>query len=173
MSELNLIIGCMFSGKTTELLRVAKRLRSIDQKVLLVNYFEDKRYSNTELATHDRDTMPCTFIEDLMTLDYSNYSVICVNEAQFFTNLKKFTVKALNDNKILYISGLDGDYLQNPFGEILDLIPMCDSITRLHAFCKLCKDGTKAHFTKRTNSCTEQKLIGSDEYIPVCRKHLN
>jgi len=50
---------------------------------------------------------------------------------------------------------------------------MCDSITRLHAFCKLCKDGTKAHFTKRTNSCTEQKLIGSDEYIPVCRKHLN
>ena len=173
MAELNLIIGCMFSGKTTELLRIAKRLRSIEQKVILVNYFQDKRYSDTEMATHDKNSMPCVFVEDLMTLDYSEYSIICINEAQFFTNLKQFTIKALNNNKKLFVSGLDGDYKQNTFGEILELIPMCDSITRLHAYCKVCKDGTKAHFTKRINSSTEQKLIGTDEYIPVCRKHLN
>jgi len=173
MAELNLIIGCMFSGKTTELLRIAKRLQSIEQKVLLVNYFEDKRYSKTEMSTHDKTSMPCVFIENLLELDLSEYTIICINEAQFFTNLKKFTINALSNNKKLYISGLDGDYQQNPFGEILDLIPMCDNITRLYAFCKVCKDSTKAHFTKRINSEKKQKLIGTDEYIPVCRLHLN
>ena len=173
MTELNLIIGCMFSGKTTELLRIAKRLRSIDQNVLIINYIEDKRYSDTEMSTHDLNKIPCLFSDDLMSIDYSEYSVICINEAQFFTNLKQFTIKALNNNKKLFISGLDGDYKQNTFGEILELIPMCDSITRLHAYCKICKDGTKAPFTIRINSNTEQKLIGTDEYIPVCRKHLN
>ena len=172
MTELNLIIGCMFSGKTTELLRIAKRLRSIDQNVLIINYIEDKRYSDTEMSTHDLNKIPCLFSDDLMSIDYSEYSVICINEAQFFKNLKDFTIKALKDSKKIYISGLDGDYKQSPFGEILDLIPMCDNITRLYAFCKVCKDGTKANFTKRTNSIKTQKLIGTNEYIPVCRNHL-
>ena len=59
------------------------------------------------------------------------------------------------------------------FGEILDLIPLADSITKLHAFCKICQDGTPAHFTKRLVSNKQQKLIGVDEYIPVCRNHIN
>ena len=65
MAELNLIIGCMFSGKTTELLRIAKRLRSIDQNVLIINYIEDKRYSDTEMSTHDLNKIPCLFSDDL------------------------------------------------------------------------------------------------------------
>ena len=70
--------------------------------MILINYFQDKRYSNTEMATHDKNSMPCIFVEDLMTLDYSEYSIICINEAQFFTNLKRFTIKALNNNKKLF-----------------------------------------------------------------------
>ena len=173
VSTLNLIIGPMFSGKTTELLRIAKRLKSIDLKVLLLNYYEDTRYSNTGMATHDNESLPCKFIAHFDNLEYQDYDIICINEAQFFKKLVPFCKKVLNDNKTLYISGLDGDYKQERFGEILDLIPLADCITKLHAFCKICKDGTHAHFTKRLVSNKDQKLIGSsNEYIPVCRKHL-
>jgi thymidine kinase len=174
MGELHLIIGCMFSGKTTELLRIAKRLKSIDQTVALINYLEDTRYSTTDVTTHDKYScdIESHLINDLSSLDVNSYSVICINEAQFFDGLKQFCMDMLSKSKIIYVSGLDGDFKQQPFGEILDLIPMCNTITRLHAFCKVCKNGNPAYFTKRLTNSKEQKLIGTDEYIPVCRKHL-
>tara|TARA_B100001093_G_scaffold520462_1_gene616254 strand:- start:9798 stop:10325 length:528 start_codon:yes stop_codon:yes gene_type:complete len=172
VASLNLIIGPMFSGKTSELFRIAKRLQSIELKVLMLNYHEDKRYSSTHMATHDKDVLPCKFIYNFDNLKYDDYDVICINEAQFFTKLVPFCKKVLESNKSLYISGLDGDYKQEKFGEILDLIPLANSITKLHAFCKICKDGTHAHFTKRLVSNKYQKLIGSEEYLPVCREHL-
>lgn len=172
LATLNLIIGPMFSGKTTELLRIAKRLQSIDLKVLLLNNYEDTRYSNTEMKTHDNNGLPCKFIKHFDNLEYESYDIICINEAQFFNKLVPFCQKVLKQNKTLYVSGLDGDFKQEKFGEILDLIPLSDSITKLHAFCKICKDGTTAHFTKRLVTNKSQKLIGVDQYIPVCRKHL-
>ena len=174
MSELHLILGCMFSGKTTELLRIAKRIQSIGQRVLLINYAEDTRYSLNEVTTHDRYScnIQTQFTVDLNTINYNDYSVICINEAQFFTNLKQFCLDSLKASKIIYVSGLDGDFKQEPFGEILDLIPLCNTINRLHAFCKVCKNGTPAYFTKRLTESKTQKLIGTNEYIPVCRKHL-
>lgn len=172
LATLNLIIGPMFSGKTTELLRIAKRLQSIDLNVLLLNYSEDTRYSTTEMTTHDKYGLPCTFIKHFDNLECDRYDVICINEGQFFNRLVPFCKKMLLKNKTIYVSGLDGDYKQEKFGEILDLIPLCDTITKLHAFCKICKDCTPAHFTKRLVSNKSQKLIGTDQYIPVCRKHL-
>jgi thymidine kinase len=172
-TTLNLIIGPMFSGKTTELLRIARRLRSVNLKVLLLNYYEDTRYSDSEMSTHDKNGLPCTFVKDLTSINYDDYDIICINEAQFFENLVSFCKGALQKNKTIYACGLDGDYKQEKFGEILDLIPLCNTITKLHAFCTICKDGTHAHFTKRITDNEQQKLIGTDEYIPVCFKHLS
>ena len=171
-ATINLIIGPMFSGKTTELLRIAKRLSSINLKVLLLNYYEDTRYSTTEMSTHDKESLPCVFVKDLEEINYDNYDIICINEAQFFNNLVDFCKKAVNKSKTLYVCGLDGDYKQERFGEILDLIPLCDTINKLHAFCAVCKNGTAANFTKRLTSENSQKLIGTEQYIPVCRRHL-
>lgn len=174
MSELHLIVGCMFSGKTTELLRIAKRLQSIGQSVALINYGEDTRYSSTDVTTHDKYScdIKSHFTINLTSLDISEYSVICINEAQFFSGLKTFCMDLLSKSKIVYVSGLDGDFKQQPFGEILELIPLCNTINRLHAFCKICKNGKPAYFTKRISESKEQKLIGTDEYISVCRDHL-
>lgn len=174
MGELHIIIGCMFSGKTTELLRIAKRLKSVEQRVLLINYHEDNRYSATDVKTHDNTGAGIeSFFLEKLDINYSEYDVICINEAHFFKNLKQFCLRAISDNKIVYVSGLDGDFQQNPFGEILDLIPLCNSVNRLNAFCKICKNGTPAFFTKRISNSLEQKLIGVNEYIPVCRFHFN
>ena len=165
MATLNLIIGPMFSGKTTELLRISKRLQSINLKVLLLNYVEDTRYSIHEMSTHDKYGLPCTFLKNLNDAKYENYDVICINEAQFFEHLLLFCKKLLEKNKTIYICGLDGDFKQNKFGEILDLIPLCDSVTKLHAYCAICKDGTHANFTKRTINSDKQKLIGTNNLI--------
>lgn len=173
-SYLHLIIGPMFSGKTTELLRIAKRLKSIQLKVLLLNYNEDTRYSLEVMCTHDKTGLPCTFVNKLFEIeDISEFDVICINEAQFFEDLVPFCKKALSLNKNIYTCGLDGDYKQEKFGHLLDLIPLSNSITKLHAFCSVCKNGTPAHFTKRICGNNEQKLIGTNEYIPVCRQHLS
>lgn len=60
--------------------------------------------------------------------------------------------------------------MMNKFGQMLDLIPYCNEVEKLTAICSICKNGTKAYFTKRISSEKGQKVIGSDNYLPVCRK---
>ena len=171
-AELNIIMGPMLSGKTTELLRITNRLRTLNLKVLLINYVEDTRYSYTKMVTHDNISSDCEFIKDLREVNYIDYDVIGINEGQFFTGLVDFCKEVLSNNKSVYVAALDGDYKQEKFGEILDLIPLCNNITKLHAFCTVCKNGTRACFTKRLVDSKEQKLIGTEEYTAVCRRHL-
>ena len=74
--------------------------------------------------------------------------------------------------KIVIISGLNGDYKKHKFGKILDLIPHCDSIIKLYPYCKSCGDKgniTKALFSKRIHGDDEVVEVGYDNYIPVCR----
>ena len=67
--------------------------------------------------------------------------------------------------------GLDGDSNRKRFGQMLDLIPICDKVTKLRSLCAICKNGNKAPFTLRTTTTSEEQiLIGSDDcYKPVCR----
>ena len=76
----------------------------------------------------------------------------------------------LKYNKKVYICGLDGDFERKKFGQILDLIPMCDKVTKLTSLCSQCKDGTPGIFSMRLTNETAQTVVGSDNYIPVCRK---
>ena len=111
-------------------------------------------------------------MENIQTDTYHTCDVIIIEEAQFFEDLKVFVELSLMNNKTIYVAGLDGDSFMKPFGQILDLIPLCDSIKKLSALCVICKDGTPANFTKRIVENQEQKLIGSFEsFIPVCRVH--
>jgi thymidine kinase len=96
--------------------------------------------------------------------------VILINEGQFFPDLEEFVRTMLSQGKKIYVCGLDGDYERKKFGQILDLIPICDKVIKLTSLCTICKDGTPGIFSKRISSETEQKVIGSKNYIPVCRK---
>lgn len=180
MGSIHLIIGCMFSGKTSELIRIIKRYRSINKKIMIINYEKDTRYGDNQILSHDKIGVDSYMIDKLQNilLDtelkkiFDNSELICINEGQFFPDLIDFCKLSCNKlNKTVYVCGLDGDYQQKRFGHILDLIPCCETVTRLSALCKIC--GKSAHFTKRINNNTkEQILIGSDDdYIPVCRFH--
>ena len=96
--------------------------------------------------------------------------VILINEAQFFNDLYETVVDMLREKKQVYISGLDGDFERKKFGRILDLIPLCDKVTKLKSLCSLSKNGTSGIFSLRLSPEKVQTLIGSDNYIPVCRK---
>jgi len=170
---INLILGCMFSGKTSYIMNIAKMNKLIGKKVLIINFEGDQRYGlNTKMYTHDKTYIECVSCpKDILTIniDVLEYDVICINEGQFFSNLLDFCLKFCNKKEI-YVCGLDGDYLKKPFGEILSLIPHCESYVKLTAICMGCKNGTLATFTKRVVNNENKVLIGSSEsYIPVCR----
>jgi len=101
--------------------------------------------------------------------------VVLINEGQFFQDLQEGVSELVNTYKAhVYVAGLDGDFRREKFGQILDLIPLCDKVYKLHALCVRCKNGKKAIFSHRmmtSSSCTvEQKIVGAEDvYQPLCR----
>jgi len=180
--NLELIMGCMYSGKTTELIRLMNRYKSINHNILAINYKNDMRYGNdNKIYTHNNNGVEALHIDDLNALyetpefqnQYETAEIIFINEGQFFNNLYEFCVRAVDvDCKTVIVCGLDGDFRREPFGDMLRLVPLADKVTRLTALCKICDNGTPGIFTHRTINSSEQTLIGGDEsYIPVCRTH--
>ena len=180
LGYLELITGPMYSGKTSRLLTVFKQAKLCNTSVLVVNYSGDTRYSDTNLSTHDRIEIPCVFLESLSALEseedlkvrLDEAKVILINEGQFFGDLFSSVQRFVEQlHKHVYVCGLDGDYRREPFGDLLRLIPIADSIIKLKSLCQKCCDGTPALFSHRVQKgVTEQKLIGTDAYAPLCRK---
>lgn len=167
----------MFSGKSTELIRRLKRHKAINKNILVINSSKDVRSTQKVLQTHDKVTFDCVktnnLLEILCTQEFEKSEIIGIDEGQFFTHLKDFVQGALFRGKHVIVAGLDGDYKQEKFGEILDLIPLASDIIKLKALCMECKDGTPAAFTKRTCENESQELVGENDYYKaVCRSHL-
>lgn len=176
--KISVIIGCMFSGKSTEMIRLIKRYKQIQKyKLLIINNSKDNRYGESVISSHDKIQIKCHSLNKLSdikeTEQYTNSNVIFIEEGQFFPDLLEFCVNAAdNDKKIVYVAGLDGDFQKNEFGQMCKLIPHAEEVTKLKALCNCCGDGTEANFTKRIVDNKNQELVGStDSYIPVCRKH--
>jgi thymidine kinase len=184
---LELIIGPMFSGKTSKLLAIYNQCKFCNIPVQVINHADDIRYHDSMLSTHDKNMIPCIQAESLDELwnynkieEHYNDSaekhfrlrsakVILINEAQFFPDLFKVVSDMLRERKQVYICGLDGDFQRKRFGELLELIPLCDKVTKLTSLCSLCKNGEPGIFSMRLTKETQQTLIGSNNYIPVCR----
>jgi thymidine kinase len=181
---LELIIGPMFSGKTSRLVEIYKQCQFCNISVVVINYNIDNRYDDELLITHDKVKIPCVKTEkltdvwanDVLFEDKFNIKtceVILINEGQFFEDLLEVVIDMLQKGKKIYVCGLDGDFERKKFGSILDLIPICDKVHKLSSLCSICKDGTHGIFSLRLTQQKEQTVIGSDNYIPVCRKCYN
>ena len=175
--SLDLIIGCMFSGKSTEIMKQVNRLEKIESSYLLIKPIADNRYTHKSMIqTHDNLQRKCLMRGELIPIFesplYTSSDYIIVEEAQFFEDLEPFVLQSVDkDKKKVIIVGLDGDSNRNNFGQIHKLIPLCDNITKLKAYCSQCKDGTEGIFSKRLIPDTAQTCIGSsDKYMAVCRK---
>ena len=171
---LKVIIGPMWSGKSTEVINIYKYNRIAQIKTLVVNFAEDKRYHETKLSTHDKVMIPCKRFVKLAQLiddkELHDYKCVVIDEAQFFDDLVDAVAILLQMKKFVYVCGLDGDFQMKKFGHILDVIPMADEVIKKQALCAICRNGKKASFTKRLTNESSQKLIGNSNYIPVCRE---
>lgn len=175
VARIELIIGCMFAGKTLEIMRRVSRYEAIGKKILIVNHSNDTRTGDS-IKTHSnikRDSIKTETLSELLVDDYLlEFDVIAIDEAQFFSNLRDFVVSVEKLGKILIIAGLDGDYLRRPIGEILDIIPLCDTVDKLTAMDMVDKDGSEGLFTKRIVENENQILVGDDNYyVSVSRKN--
>jgi thymidine kinase len=185
---LELIIGPMYSGKTSKLLEIYKQCKFCEISVSIINHSLDKRYHDTMLSSHDKVMVPCINTDNLHNLwfnngmvdlhqlidnsDYKkvrNSDVLLINEGQFFPDLYDVVYDMLKNNKTIYVCGLDGDFERKKFGQILDLIPICDNIMKLSSLCSICKNGTPGIFSMRITKDKQQTVIGSENYLPVCR----
>ena len=161
--SLNLIIGPMYSGKTSELLSRYLRYKVAGKKCLLIKFENDNRYDQNKIVTHNlfkQDALNCNKLETYDN-DVKDYDVILIDEIQFFPDANIFCDKWANEGKIVEASGLNGDFQRKPFDQISLLIPKSDKISHLVAVDK--KDGNNAPFTCRLSDESEQKLIGGDQ----------
>ena len=176
VGRIELIIGPMFAGKTTELMRRVKREIHARRTCFIIKYARDDRYSSDCVASHDRSTLRATFAAATLKEvgnAWQNYDVIAVDEGQFFPDILEFSRKCADSGKTVIISALDGDFQRKPFGRICEMIPMCESISKLTAVCMMCHE-REGSFTRRTVTGDEQELIGGAEmYIATCRECYN
>ena len=176
--SLSIIMGNMFSGKTSELIRRLKRLKVTDKNIIVVNSAKDTRSPDEVLKTHDNVHFDCHKVHDLFSLEerpaFQNADIVAIDEGQFFPRLKKFVEFCLFLKKDVILAGLDADSFQRKFGELIDCIPLACDVTKLSALCMTCSNGTPGPFTKRIVSDLKLELIGGrDMYEAVCRKHLD
>jgi thymidine kinase len=174
---LELIVGCMYSGKSSSLISKIRQYNILGKKILVVNHILDERYSVNCVSSHDKSQVDAIALQQLTDIwqmsNYKELEVIFVEEAQFFSDLQEFVIRSVEtDNKHVIVCGLDGDYNRKPFEQVINLIPFADTVEKKTALCIRCKDGTLASFSKRLVTNEARQLVGSHEaYIPVCRWH--
>ncbi len=185
--SLRLYIGCMFSGKTSELLREYNRWQKINKKVICINSILDDRYDNVNndtqyTYTHNLHKMECIKTDRLMNISkniINSHDVVLINEGQFFTDIVEFCKKYVDGHgKNIVVCALDGDFQRKPFDNISELYPLADDIMKLKALCTDCVDGTPAIFSWRledigTHEKTDEKIVIGNNYVPLCRQHYN
>jgi thymidine kinase len=160
--ELHIIMGPMFSSKSSELIRQVEKYTACDIQVCVVNHELDTRYNTTSMSehhfsgicTHDgrkqRGIQTSNLSELFEIHQYQNAKVVCIDEGNFFKNLYRDVLLMVErDHKVVYVAGLNGTYERKEFGELSHLLPIADSITMLQSICVDCNDGkTPAIFTK-------------------------
>ncbi len=169
---IEVICGSMFSGKTEELIRRLKRARIANLKVEIFKPAIDIRYDETQVVSHDANSIQSTPIDNSQTilLLAQDVDVVGIDEAQFFDNeiINVCETLALRGTRVI-VAGLDMDYLGRPFGQIPNLLAVADYITKLHAICVRC--GNIANISYRKTAAEGQVVLGEkDSYEPRCRK---
>ncbi len=169
---IEVICGCMFSGKTEELIRRVRRAKIAKQNVIIFKPKIDNRYSSNEVVSHSEQSLPSTVIDNIeeILITGEKYHVIAIDEAQFFPNdLVDVCNKLADMGKRVIVAGLDQDYRGIPFEPIPSLLAVAEYITKTLAICVEC--GNPADKTQRKIHSGERVLVGAAEsYEARCRK---
>lgn len=169
---LEIITGCMFSGKSEELIRRLKRAQIANQSILCFKPVKDDRYSEMQVVSHDsnaQDSLAIEKSEDILRHVEQGTNVVGIDEGQFFDmNLVEIAQKLALSGKRVVIAGLDLDFRGIPFGPMPHLMAVAEYVTKVHAICPHC--GNLATHSYRLSEEKDTVVIGEkDKYEPRCR----
>lgn len=177
-----LILGPMFSGKTSELFRIYNLYKGIEfngRKLssIIIRRDDDNRYDDYNVVTHSNKIEFATSLKrnGLKKELFEKYDVIAIDEGHFFDNVSKVADELANSNKIVIISALNGTFKRKPWDEVSKLISKSDEIITLTALCEFClRNGFQSNGSFSVKIKGDKKLIEEigekDKYLPACRK---
>ncbi|KAJ3448941.1 thymidine kinase cytosolic [Anaeramoeba flamelloides] len=169
--KIGLIIGPVFSGKTSELIRIINRYSYASKKCLIIKFSEESETTKKTFKTHSGYPYQALATDDLSRVveQVKGNQIIGIDDGQFFPQIADFAEDLANQGKVVYIAALDGTFERKPFDCITQLIPRCESVVKLSSVCKFCSE--ESSFSKRLTNDKQIKLLGGlDKYISVCRR---
>lgn len=164
--KLHLILGPMFSGKTTELIRRYNRYHIGNKKCVMIKFKGDTRYDTDRVATHDNIKINAICVSRLADAEKTVYEsecdAVCIDEIQFYEDAPIYCDKWANEGFIVEACGLSGTFKRTPFPIISELIPLAENV---HYFTAICKEsGGIASFSKKiTPSSTNSNLTTNSD----------
>lgn len=173
MGRIEVVVGCMFSGKTEELIRRVRRAQFAKQRVQVFKPAIDQRYSVDEVASHnDRKiaSIPVQSAAEIMALVQDTTRVVGIDEGQFFDeSLVEVATKLANRGLRVIVAGLDMDWKAEPFQPMPALMAIAEEVVKQHAICMVC--GDSATRTQKLSPGSSRIQVGAAEaYEARCRK---
>ncbi len=173
---IEVIAGCMYSGKTEELIKQVRRAEFGKLRVQVFKPKIDDRYSEDQVASHNQTKLPSVVIEEaisILSLVERNTEVVAIDEGQFFgEDLIRVASTLADAGKRVIVAGLDTDWRGRPFGPIPELLAIAEVVRKQHAICVVC--GEPATRTQRLIAAEGDILVGSTEaYEARCRTHFD
>lgn len=169
MGKIEVITGPMFSGKSDEICRRARRYEIAGKKVGAFHSALDNRFSNTEIVSRSGYKIPSIPTTDLTLIlsDSFDFDIIIIDEAQFFSERLISLVGALRKlGKIVIVAGLDMTCEREPFGPMPQIMAIADDVLKLKAVCTEC--GNDAPISYRLVDNNNEILVGDKEYTALC-----
>lgn len=158
---IEVVCGCMFSGKTEELIRRLNRALIARQHVEIFKPVIDNRYHDSAVVSHNQNSIRSTsvnFASDILMLA-GDCDVVGIDEAQFFDEaIVEVCNKLANSGKRVIVAGLDMDFEGKPFGQMPYLMAVAEFVTKVHAICA--RTGELASFSYRLTNDDRQVVVG-------------
>ncbi|MGB4984734.1 MAG: thymidine kinase [Erysipelotrichaceae bacterium] len=148
---IEVICGCMFAGKTEELIRRIKVLEYAKKKIVVFKPKIDNRYDDTKVSSHAGskvDSFAISNASEILHYIDDSVDVIAIDEVQFFdNNIIDVCNYLANKGKRVMVAGLDMDFRGEPFSVMPTLLTQAEFVTKLTAVCQIC--GAPATRTQR------------------------
>ena len=175
---LETIVGAMFAGKTSELLKRILWAEHQGKKIFVIKPVIDNRYSTGLISTHNDLSHECYAmknwdeVREKFKITKKNYDTLFLDEVQFMDSKETimYVEEYLASGIDVVCAGLDQDSRGKPWETSSLLLGLADKITKIYGFCNVC--GVEATKTYRKIEGGARTQVGAaDIYEPRCLKH--
>lgn len=174
---LRLILGPMYSGKSTQLKQLVRRYLASKMRCMTIKYQKDDRYNKDYIATHDLEVLNSDIVQNIVTLHLSDISddqiqhvdVIAIDEGQFFNDIHDVVWRWVVDfHKTVIVASLDSWHNLKPCMNVLKLIPLAQEVVKLNAICTTCYRDCASCTHRLKDLESDENVGGSDLYEAAC-----